>query len=125
MAPVKRKRTNRSLAEKCKTLKDLENGMSNKDVAAKYGDPQNAVSICVKNKLKLTASLKKKRESASQKKYMLSEHEKVDKTICIWFIDKRRQQIPIDGVIIKKKVLEFAKALGVTEFKASNCWLSI
>ena len=79
----------------------------------------------VKSKYKLTASLKKKRESASQKKYMLSEHEKVDKTICIWFIDKRRQQIPIDGVIIKKKVLEFAKALGVTEFKASNCWLSI
>ena len=60
MVPVKRKRTNRSLAEKCKTLKDLENGMSNKDVAAKYGDPQNAVSICVKNKLKLTASLKKR-----------------------------------------------------------------
>ena len=79
----------------------------------------------VKSKYKLTASLKKKRESASQKKYMLSEHEKVDKTICIWFIDKRRQQIPIEGVIIKKKVLEFAKALGVTEFKASNCWLSI
>ena len=79
----------------------------------------------VKSKYKLTASLKKKRESAPQKKYMLSEHEKVDKTICIWFIDKRRQQIPIDGVIIKKKVLEFAKALGVTEFKASNCWLSI
>ena len=79
----------------------------------------------VKSKYKLTASLKKKRESAPQKKYMLSEHEKVDKTICIWFIDKRRQQIPIDGVIIKKKVLEFAKALGVTEFKVSNCWLSI
>ena len=79
----------------------------------------------VKSKYKLTASLKKKRESAPQKKYMLSEHEKVDKTICIWFIDKRRQQIPIDGVIIKKKVLECAKALGVTEFKASNCWLSI
>ena len=79
----------------------------------------------VKSKYKLTASLKKKRESAPQKKYMLSEHEKVDKTICIWFIDKRRQQIPIDGVIMKKKVLEFAKALGVTEFKASNCWLRI
>ena len=78
----------------------------------------------VKSKYKLTASLEKKRNQLLKKKYMLSEHEKVNKTICNWFIDKRRQQIPIDGIIIKKKSSEFAKALGVTEFKASNCWLS-
>ena len=45
MAPVKRKLTNKSLAEKFKALKDLENGLSNKDVATKYGVPQNTVSI--------------------------------------------------------------------------------
>ena len=32
MAPVKRKLTNKSLSEKCKDLKDLENWLSNKDV---------------------------------------------------------------------------------------------
>ena len=30
--------------------------------------------------------------------------------------------MPMDGIIIKEKALEFAKALGVTEFKASDCW---
>ena len=35
MAPVKRKLTNESLAEKCKALKDLENGLSHKDIATK------------------------------------------------------------------------------------------
>ena len=43
MAPVKRKLTNKSLTEKCKTLKDLENMMLNKDVAAKYGVPRNTI----------------------------------------------------------------------------------
>ena len=33
MALVKGKRTNKSLAEKCKALMDLENGMSNEDFA--------------------------------------------------------------------------------------------
>ena len=48
MAPVKRKLTNKSLAEKCKTLKDLKNGLSNKDVATKYGVPRNLVSTWVR-----------------------------------------------------------------------------
>ena len=30
----------------------------------------------------------------------------------------------MDGIIIKEKALEFAKVLGVTEFKASGCWLN-
>ena len=29
----------------------------------------------------------------------------------------------MDSVILKEKALEFAKALSVTEFKASDCWL--
>ena len=60
MAPVKRKLTNKSLAEKCKSLKDLENGLSNKDVATKYGVPRNTVLTWVKNKHKLTALLQKR-----------------------------------------------------------------
>ena len=34
MVPVKRKLTNKSFADKCKVLKDLENGKSNRDVTA-------------------------------------------------------------------------------------------
>ena len=60
MAPVKRKLANESLAEKCKALKDLENGLSNKDVATKYGVPQKTISTWVKKKHKLTASLEKR-----------------------------------------------------------------
>ena len=68
MAPVKRKLTKKSLTEKCKALKDLENSLSNKDVATKYGVPRNTISTWVKNKHKLTVSLEKKGINSSRKK---------------------------------------------------------
>ena len=67
MATVKRKLSNKSLAEKSKALKDLENRLSNKDVAVKYGVPRNTVLTWVENKHKLTASLEKKRMNFSRK----------------------------------------------------------
>ena len=112
------------MAEKCKALTDLENGLSNKDVATKYGVPRNTVSAWVKNKLKLTASLEKKGMSSSRKNTHCRNYEKVDKAIYNWFVGKRRQKIPIDGIIIKEKDLELAKALSVTEFIASDRWLN-
>ena len=51
-------------------------------------------------------------------------YEKVDKAIYSWFVGKKSRKIPIDGIIIKEKALGFAKALGITEFKASDCWLN-
>ena len=50
----KRKYNHKTLREKCQVLKDLEKGMSNKDVAAKYGVTKNTLSTWVKNKEKLT-----------------------------------------------------------------------
>ena len=73
MAPIKGKLTNKSLAEKCKALKDLENGLLNKDVATKYDVLRNTISTWVKNKHKLTASLEKKGNELLTKKYALWE----------------------------------------------------
>ena len=40
MVPIKRRLNNKPIGVKCQALKDLEKGMTNKDVAAKYGVPQ-------------------------------------------------------------------------------------
>ena len=77
MAPVKRKLTNKSLGKKCKALKDLENGLSNKDVATRNGVlTQHTVSTWVKSKHKLTAWLEKKGNEVLTKKYSLRESRK-------------------------------------------------
>ena len=91
------------MVEKCKALKDLENGMSNKDIAAKYGVPRNTVST------QIDGLIGKKGMNSSRKNTRCGNYERVDKTTCNWFIDKRNQEIPIDGVIIKEKALDSLK----------------
>ena len=55
----KRKYNHKQYMKNVKPLKDLEKGMSNRDVAAKYGVPRNTLSIWVKNKEKILDSLEK------------------------------------------------------------------
>ena len=50
MSSVKRQLGVKSLGEKCQTLRELEKGLSNKDVAEKYGVPKNSISTWIKNK---------------------------------------------------------------------------
>ena len=123
MVSIKRKLNNKPIGVKCKALKDLEKGMTNKDVAAKYGVPKNTLSIWVKNKHKLTTSLEKKEMSSSRKSTRCGSYDQTDKAVFHWFVGKH-QKVPIDGIILKEKALEFAKTLGIKEFKASDCWLS-
>ena len=91
MAPIKGKLTNKSLAEKCKALKDLENGLLNKDVATKYDVLRNTISTWVKNKHKLTASLEKKGMNSSQKNTRCGNYEKVDKAIYNWLVCRKKK----------------------------------
>ena len=53
----KRKLIVKSLVGKCNALRDRENGLSNKEVAAKYGVPTNTISTWVKNKEKYKKAL--------------------------------------------------------------------
>ncbi|XP_065642738.1 tigger transposable element-derived protein 4-like [Hydra vulgaris] len=122
MPLVKRKLTNKSIIEKCKALKDLETGMSNKEVAKKYGVPKNTLSTWIKNKTKLLTSLEKNGTKSKRKKLRIGNFKNVDKAIYTWFVAKRSQQVPIDGTILKEKALKFAEALGELDFKASDCW---
>ena len=46
----KRKLQNKTVSQKYNALKDLEKGLSNIEVAAKYGVPKNTLSTWVKNK---------------------------------------------------------------------------
>ena len=58
----KRKYNHKTLREKqSQTLKDLEEGMSNKNVPAKYQVPKNTLSTSIKNKEKLLDLLGKKK----------------------------------------------------------------
>ena len=60
MVPIKRRLNSKPIGVKCKALKDLEKGMTNKDAAAKSSVQKNTLSTWLKNEHKLTTSLEKK-----------------------------------------------------------------
>ena len=118
---VKRKLAVQTLAEKYQALRDLENGISNKNAAEKYGVPKNTVSNCLKNKEKLFTALEK--FSNKCRKVRESNYQDIDNVVFKWFLSQRGKSIPIDGTFIKEKVMKYAKELGATDFKALDGWL--
>ena len=110
------------LNEKCRALKDIEKGLSNKDAALKYGVPPNTISTWIKNKEKYLKALENNCSSKKQK-LRESNFEKLDNVMFRWFFSKRSQNIPIDGNLIKEKAIAYAKELGYTNFVASTGWL--
>ena len=67
MVPIKLRLNNKPIGVKCKALKDLEKGMTNKEMAKKYGVPKSTLSTWGKSKHKLTTSLEKKGMSFHKK----------------------------------------------------------
>lgn len=60
----------KSFEEKCKALKDLENGTNSKVVSEKYGVPKNTISVWLKNK-RFCQIWKSQAQSLSKKGYWL------------------------------------------------------
>ena len=81
MFSCKRKLTKKTVIERCKAIKDLEQGMSNKDAANKYSVPRNTISTCFKNKEKLLSSLEEGRSNSKEKKLRVGEFKVVDKAV--------------------------------------------
>ena len=118
---VKRKFAVKTLAEKCQALRDLQNGISNKNVEEKYGELKNTVSTWLQNKEKLITKLKK--SLTKRKKAKESNYPDIDNVVPKCFLSQRGKSIPIDGTFIKEKAMKYAKELGATDFKASDGWL--
>ena len=98
----KRKYVHKTLWEKCQALKDLEKGLSNKDVAAKYGVPNSTLSNIKRQKLRP------------------GDHETSDTAVFKWFLSLRSQNVPLPGATIQEKASHYAKELSIENFKASG-----
>ena len=109
MSAVKRKLNNVSLIQKCKIIRHIEKGMTNKAASEKFGIPKNTISTWMKNKNKLLQSLEQ--TSSNTKKLRGCDYEQVDKAVLKWFSLQRSQNIPIDGTMIKEKALFLQKNL--------------
>ena len=52
-----------------------------------------------------------------------AEYEDLDTAVYTWFHKTRANNVPVSGVALKEKALQFAKALHLDDFRASDGWL--
>lgn len=74
----------------------------------------------VKSKEKLLSWQEKGRPNSKRKKLSAGEFEDLDKDVYSWFVAKRSQQIPIDGVLLNEKAPIFRHDLA---FRIQGIWL--
>ena len=121
MSAVKRRLKNTKLIQKCQIIRRIQKGMTNKEASEKFGLPKNTISTWMKNKDKLFEGLEQ--SSSDAKKIRGCDYEQMDKAVFKWFSLQRSQSVPIDGPILKEKVLQSAKCSDFPTFKPSNGWL--
>jgi len=117
----KRKHNEVTLKVKYEALRDLEEGMSNKDASIKYSVPSSTLSTWKNNKEKIFLAFKN--SSLKRQRVKTDKYEKLNESLLTWFTSMRGNNIPINGPILIEKAREFATAFNYENFPASNGWL--
>ena len=115
-----RKKTVLTIKEKYLALKDLEKGLTKKNVAEKFSVLQNTLTYWIKYKEDIISKYEPGQFGAKGKKLIVGEYDSVDKAVYKWFMNARERNVPVGGHMIRKKALGFAKELNITDFKASE-----
>ncbi|XP_057307425.1 tigger transposable element-derived protein 6-like [Hydractinia symbiolongicarpus] len=121
VAGSKRRIDNKSCKIKYKALKALEKGTAPKDVAKEFKIPPSTLSTWKKNKEKI---YKQFNNGQTSKRSKPEKFKDVNKAVHKWLLMMRSENIPISGPMLKEKALEFAEALGVESFQASQGWMA-
>ena len=50
-------------------------------------------------------------------------YEFLGKAVFKWFMSARSNNIPVSGLVLQEKANDFAKMLGIADFKASDGWV--
>ena len=128
---LKRKRVVLTMKAKLAILDKMANGCTQRSLAEEYGVGKATVCDLKKNEAKIkdfASSLEDQGMSSSRKIMRLAKDEQVEAALYLWFTQKRGQDTPISGPLLKEKALEFHNMLHEGEadppsFNASAGWL--
>ena len=87
------------------------------------GVPQNDLISWIKHKEDIISKYQPGQFGAKRQKFSVGKHDFIDKAVYKWFMNARKQNVPIGGHIIREKALDFAKELNIMDFKDSERWL--
>ena len=93
---------------KYKTLKELEKGEPNEDVANQFSIPGSTLATWKKNKEKIFEAFQN--SSLKQQRVKTGTYEKLNEALLKWFTSMRCKNIRVNGPILLEKAREFAKS---------------
>ncbi|XP_033749246.1 tigger transposable element-derived protein 6-like [Pecten maximus] len=121
----KRHRTDLTLEKKVQLIADSEKlpKLSQKELSLKYGIGRATVSDILKRREQYNSQFKENCESKKKRFPSSSKYGELNEAVFKWFSQARAKNIPLSGLIVHEKALQFSKELNLEEFKASNGWL--
>ncbi|XP_044597489.1 tigger transposable element-derived protein 6-like [Cotesia glomerata] len=120
---VKRKYTELDIVKKKKIVDLLEQKVSQRNIAIQFGISKTTVVNIGHNKDLILKMWNNNCSGDRKRKLRKTEFEGVNLGVLKFFELCRSKDVPVSGVMLKKKSLEIAKMLGINEFRASNGWL--
>ena len=112
------KRVNISITEKYKALQKIEERKSTKkSVTEEYGVNKNAIFTWIASKRKIFEAYGCGQVHSSRKKLKKSDNKDLDEAVFTWSKNARSNNIPVNEIIIREKVLSLAKSLELTDFR--------
>ena len=118
----KRKLNTKSIKDKYQALKEVKEGKSKLQVAAKYGIPKSTLSTWIKNKDKIFEAVKKGMNTKRQR-LRAGSYEKLDQVIFKGLLTVRSRDVAVSALILKTKAIDFAEKMSTENFHASDGWL--
>ena len=121
------KRKNYTIEEKLQVIEKVKSGVSKASIFRESGIPEGTIRGWVKEEEKLRSFVASVESDVGlqRKKVRVGEDNELDDCLYKWFIQKRSESVPVNGVILKAQALKFNNLLGGDNtFKASNGWLS-
>ncbi|CAB0034433.1 unnamed protein product [Trichogramma brassicae] len=117
-----KKRKILSVNDKFLIIQDLQNHKSHTQVCNAYQLSSSTVSTIWKNRDSIIKSFEEC--GGSIKKRRTCKNPDIDKALYKWFLQKRNQNVPINGPILQAQAEKFAAINGNTDFVCNHSWIS-
>ena len=109
-----------SLQERLEVIKLNEAGKSSRVIAEQFKVGRTQIQSTIKRKAEFIDDFEKFAPLDKKRKTRPTGNEEINDLTLKWFQSATQRKINVDGLMLKKKALHFARDLNITTFSASN-----
>ena len=120
-----RKLVSKTIVEKYKILKEIDDGSSCVSVRRKYDVPKQTLSNWRRNRKQIYDAVESDDAFIEKKQRVrVSPFRKINEACYVWFEEARRENIHVTATLVKTKALSFVTEFQIENFQASDGWLA-